>query len=145
MKELLKLTKSGSKTPYLVFHLLENNTLLFSWNGFLDVENIIKTHEESLNLIKKHKIVNLIEDVRKFSGPFSKANDWFVNTYTPAILKLGVDKTAVILNDNVFTQLSVNDLKENPEFKKMGLSYRVFNTIDDATAWIQKETQQATL
>lgn len=145
MKELLKLTKSGSKTPYLVFYLLENNTLLFSWNGFLDVENIIKTHEESLNLIKKHKIVNLIEDVRKFSGPFSKANDWFVNTYTPAILKLGVDKTAVILNDNVFTQLSVNDLKENPEFKKMGLSYRVFNTIDDASEWIQKETQQATL
>lgn len=145
MKELQKLTKPGSKTPYLIFYLTDNNTLLFSWNGFLDVDNIIKVHEQSLDLIKKNKINNLIEDVRKFSGPFSKANDWFVNTYTPAILKLGVEKTAVILNDNVFTQLSVNDLKENPEFKKMGLSYRVFNSIDDANEWIREDSKQTAI
>ena len=128
MKELLKLTKSGSKVPYLTFSLASKNTLLFNWNGFLDVENIIKAHEQSIELIKQHNITSLIEDVRKFSGPFSKANDWFIKTYAPTIIKMGVDKTAVILNDNVFTQLSVNDLKENPEFKKMGLLYKVFNS-----------------
>ncbi|ELR71791.1 hypothetical protein C900_02376 [Fulvivirga imtechensis AK7] len=142
MKELLKLTKAGSKSPYLVFHLIDNDTLLFNWNGFLDVDNIIKVHEQSLELIKKHKIVNLIEDVRKFSGPFSKANDWFINTYTPSIIKLGVKKTAVILNDNVFTELSVTDLKENPEFKKMGLLYRVFGSMEDATEWIREDSKQ---
>lgn len=142
MKELLKLTKPGSKSPYLVFSLIDNNTLLFNWNGFLDVDNIIKAHEQSLELIKKYKVVNLIEDVRKFSGPFSKANDWFINTYTPSIIKLGVSKTAVILNDNVFTELSVNDLKENPEFKKMGLLYRVFGSMEDATEWIRESSKQ---
>ncbi|UII34988.1 hypothetical protein LVD17_14345 [Fulvivirga ulvae] len=143
MKELLKLTKSGSKVPYLTFSLADNNTLMFNWNGFLDVENIIKAHEESLELIKKHNVSHLIEDVRKFSGPFSKANDWFIKTYAPAIIKMGVTKTAVILNENVFTQLSVNDLKENPEFKKMGLLYKVFNSEHDANEWLHQGTKQS--
>ena len=142
MKELLKLTKPNTKTPYLTFYQ-DNDILIFGWNGFLDVENIIKCHEQSLDLIKKHNITKIIEDVRKFSGPFSKANDWFVRTYAPSIIKLGVTKTAVILNDNVFTQLSVNDLKENPEFKQMGLLYRVFNSDYDANEWLEQSSAQS--
>ena len=138
MTELLKLSKSGNKKPYLTFYLKNETTILFKWDGFLDVENIVKAHETSLDLIRKHQVSRLIEDVSDFSGPFSKANDWFVTTYTPAIIKLGVRKTAVVLNDNFFTQLSVNDLKENPEFKKMGLLYRVFNSVKDAEEWFEE-------
>ena len=138
MKELLRLTHGSSKTPYLTFYLDEDNALIFKWKGFVTVESIIEAHKQAYDFIRKHRVNTLIEDVVDFTGPFQDANVWFITEFAPKVLKMGLNRCAVILGENIFTQLTVNKLKENPDFKQLGISYRVFDSMHSAKSWLNE-------
>ena len=135
MKQLLKLSKTNSSEAYLTFYLEDDDTLVFKWRGFVTVDLVILAHKKSLDLIRTNGVKKIIEDVKDFTGPFRDANDWFIESYAPSIKALGVRQTAVILSSNIFTQLTINQLKENPDFKRVGISYRVFESTEDAKKW----------
>lgn len=143
MKELLKLTKGTTGTPYLTFYHEAPDTLVLKWKGFVSVDLIVEAHKKSFDLIKNNRVTKMIEDVQDFTGPFSEANQWFIETYAPKVKRLGINHTAVILSQNIFTQLTVNQLKENEDFKKIGISYRVFESINLAKNWLSESTNIA--
>jgi hypothetical protein len=139
MVEILTLKKQGTGVPFIRYFLREDNILILKWIGFSNAELIIKAHEEVYAMIEKRKITALVEDVTEFNGPFASVNQWFIDTWVPKATKSGLKKAGVIMNENVFTQLSADQLRDNPEFKKLGLGYRIFDKIDTAAAWIHEK------
>lgn len=137
MKDVGSLKKDGSVEPYVRFLLRDDNILVMKWKGFVKGDLIKEAHEVVLGLIDKHKIAGIIEDVVEFSGPFSEVNEWFISYWVPKALKNGLQKAAVLMNSNIFTQLSVEALKENPTFKELGLGYRIFDKMDLAISWLK--------
>lgn len=140
MKELLKLTKGTTGAAYLTFYHETPDILTLEWKGFVTVDLIVEAHKKSLDLIKNNRVTKIIEDVQNFTGPFSEANKWFIETYAPKVKRLGINHTAVILSSNIFTQLTVNQLKENEDFKKIGISYRVFESMNLAKNWLSESS-----
>lgn len=138
-RELASKKKGGSSEPFITFFLQGEGTLTMEWKGFVKGELIKEGHEDALEYIQQHNITGIIEDVVDFSGPFTEVNDWFINYWVPKALQNGLKKAAVLMNKNLFTELSVEALKENPEFKKLGLGYRVFGDINNAMKWLKEE------
>ncbi len=137
MKDLGSLKKDGSVEPYVRFLLRDDNILVMKWKGFVKGDLIKEAHEVVLEILEKNKITGLIEDVIEFSGPFSEVNEWFISYWVPKALENGLKKAGVLMNSNIFTQLSVEALKENPTFKELGLGYRIFDKMDNAVNWLQ--------
>jgi hypothetical protein len=135
-KELGALKRPGMSEPFVKFLLREDNILVMKWKGFVSGDSIKEAHTQVLEHLKKNQVTGLVEDVVDFTGPFHEVNTWFVQVWVPAALKNGLSKAAVIMSKSVFTQLSVNDLKENADFKKLGLGYRIFDRINPAAEWI---------
>lgn len=131
--------KPGSSVPFLTFLLDQDNILIMKWHGFVKGEFIKEGHEDCLKYIQEHKITDLVEDVVDFSGPFAEVNDWFINYWVPKALQRGLKKAAVLMNKDVFTGLSVEALKENPEFKKLGLGYQIFGDMNDVIYWLREK------
>ncbi len=141
MKELASLTKDEGRDPFIKFLLRSDNVLIMQWKGFSKPEQIKQGHEKVLDLISEHKVEGIVEDIVNFTGPFSEVNQWFITNWVPRALKVGMKKAAVLMSTSVFTQLSVEQLKENTDFKKLGLGYRIFGEVEKAAAWI-KETEK---
>jgi hypothetical protein len=139
MKELAILKKEGQTEPYVKFLLHQEGILIMQWKGFVKGDLIKHAHEVVFEHIKKHNITAIVEDVVNFSGPFQDVNAWFISTWVPQALSLGLTHAAVIMSKNFFTQLSVNDLKENPTFKQLGLAYRIFDNLDQSVGWIKEK------
>ena len=141
MQDITSLFRTNNaKSAYLEFQKDEDGVLVFRWkNGFASTEEIINGHKKSLEIIKKHDITALVEDTTDFSGPFQEAFPYFIQEYAPAIKSMGIDMVGVVLNKNLFSTLSVDMLKDNPDFKKVGISYRPFGSFEDVKAWIKSE------
>ena len=141
MKEVASLTKDEGRDPFIKFLLRSDNVLIMQWKGFSKPEQIKQGHEKVLDLISEHKVEGIVEDIVNFTGPFSEVNQWFITNWVPRALKVGLKKAAVLMSTSVFTQLSVEQLKENTDFKKLGLGYRIFGEVEKAATWI-KETEK---
>lgn len=139
MKTLATKQKADAKAPFVSFLLTEDNILIMRWKGFVKGDLIKEAHESVLKFIQEHEVNGIVEDVVDFTGPFSEVNEWFINYWVPKALKIGLKKAAVVMSKNIFTQLSVQDLQENPTFKELGLGYRIFGSLDDAVTWLKEK------
>lgn len=136
MKEIAALKKEGFDIPFVKFLLRKDNVLIMEWKGFVKADLIKEAHEKALSVIKENNVTGLVEDVVNFTGPFTEVNQWFISYWVPAALKVGLKKAGVLMSSSYFTQLSVEQLKENSEFKRLGLGYRIFGEMNKATDWL---------
>ena len=138
----VKLFESNGKVYCNAF--THNKTLIFDWDGTAAIKEIIQAHYDTLALIEKYKLKYIIEDTSKFTGVFEEANQWFIGFYAPKIKSLGIEKTAVVLNQSIFTQLSVNRIKYNKTFQKVGIDYQAFPSREKAYQWLQSTQEIST-
>ena len=47
-------------------------------------------------------------DFRKMKGTFTMLNDWVIEFFRPAV-QIGLKKSAMVLNDDIFTRFATND------------------------------------
>src|SRR5688572_17620738 len=106
MKKELK--KPNSKELYAtITYERQNNLIYLDWNGYLSVELVKSGSEELLGMIKETICPNVLVDNRKVSGPWQSANEWYERDWNPRAAKVGLTHMAVIMSDNIFTQLSL--------------------------------------
>lgn len=140
-REIATKKKNGSDQPYLRFIQQPNQILVMQWKGFVKADLIKEGHEDALRYIQQYQFKGIVEDVVDFSGPFTEVNEWFIQYWVPQALQRGLKKAAVLMNKNLFTQLSVEALKENPAFKQLGLGYRIFGELEEALSWLEHQDQ----
>lgn len=112
----------------------ESNLIYVDWDGFLTVDLVKSGSEELLKLIIETKANKVLVDNRKVSGPWQAANEWYQMDWNPRAAKHGLTDMAVIMSDNVFTQLSLQGFTKVTQ----GVyAVCVFNSESKARTWLK--------
>jgi hypothetical protein len=135
MKKELK--RPNSKDFYATITFEKANNLIYlDWNGYLSVELVKSGSEELLAVIKESGCSNVLVDNRKVSGPWQAANEWYANDWNPRAAKAGLNNMAVIMSDNIFTQLSLQGFAK---VSKGVFTVNIFNADVPARRWLKEQ------
>ena len=140
MKKELKRPGPGGTAYATLTYEKEHNWIYLDWNGFLTVDLVKEGSEELLKLIKELKVSKVLVDNRKVSGPWQAANEWYEKDWNPRAVKEGLRNMAVIMSDNLFTQLSL----QNFEKITSGVyTVHIFNADAPARTWLKEQVTVA--
>ncbi len=117
-----------------------NNLIYLDWNGYLNVDLVKAGSEELLKLIKQHRVNKVLVDNRKVSGPWQAANEWYQTDWNPRAAKEGLTDMAVIMSENIFTQLSLQGFAK---VTKGVYTVNVFNAEAPARKWLLEQVTSA--
>ncbi len=135
MKNELK--RGNTKDVYVTLTFEKENDLIFvDWNGYLNVDLVKSGSEELLLMIKQYKPTKVLVDNRKVSGPWQAANQWYQTDWNPRAAKAGSTDMAVIMSDNIFTQLSLQGFTK---VTKGVYAVCVFNGEPQARRWLKEQ------
>jgi hypothetical protein len=132
MKKELK--RPNGETYATLTHEKANDLIYLDWNGFLTVDLVKEGSEELLKLIKAVKCGKILVDNRKVSGPWQAANEWYQNDWNPRAAKEGLTDMAIIMSENIFSQLSLQG------FAKVTAGVyttNIFNADGPAREWLK--------
>jgi len=139
MKKELK--RPTGKELYATLTLEKQNDLIFlDWNGYLNLDLVKAGSEELLVWIKQHKVTKVLVDNSKVSGTWQAANSWYETDWNPRAAKEGLAFMAIIMSDNVFTQLSAQGFVK---VTKGLYTVNIFNGASQARAWLAEQKAAA--
>lgn len=139
MKKVLKRPDGGDVYATITFEK-ENNLIYLDWNGFLTVDLVKSGSEELLNVIKQTFCKKVLVDNRKVSGPWQAANQWYETDWNPRAAKAGLTDMAVIMSENIFTQLSLQGFAK---VSKGVFTVNIFNADQPARKWLKEQVAAA--
>lgn len=103
----------------------------FTFDGYANVEEHKSMYVKAFEYMKTHTTEAFIMDFRNMKGTFTMLNDWVIETFRPAVA-MGLKKTAMILNEDIFTQFAANDALKKVTLIKI----QVFKDLEDADKWL---------
>src|SRR5512145_3315144 len=83
--------------------------ILFTFHGFVNLEEAKKMYLEVLQFMKNHKTRAFINDLRMLKGTFTALNNWLIEHMKPAV-QMGLKYDAIVVNSDIFTSFAVDDL-----------------------------------
>lgn len=112
-----------------------NGIIHYSWNTTPTSEEFRFALNKGLEVIKATKANKWVGDVRQL-GAIDVSDQTWVNTeWFPSALQLGIKKMAVILGDDIFNQMSVEEIMNNVEGSDFVLRY--FPGTEEAVKWLK--------
>lgn len=139
MDKIVALKNDVGATFFEMYFLQEANCLYCNWLGYTIRTDSIAGSTEMMKWAAEHAaakgVTAIINDNRKKQGTWADVVDWISEVWSPAMYKAGIRKNAVILSDDIFTQLSAEALQENSEKAGFVVTNR-FNSMEEAVAWI---------
>jgi hypothetical protein len=139
MKKVLKRPAGGDAYATITFEK-ENNLIYLDWNGFLTVDLVKSGSEELLNVIRETFCGKVLVDNRKVSGPWQAANQWYETDWNPRAAKAGLTDMAVIMSENIFTQLSLQGFTK---VTRGVYTVNIFNADQPARKWLKEQVSTA--
>ncbi|UZR96611.1 hypothetical protein [Chondrinema litorale] len=129
-----ELKRSSGSTFATIYVEQDNDLIYIDWDGFLSVDQVKEGSEELLKIFKTVSgISKILVNNQKVTGPWSKANDWYVNDWNPRAIKAGLKFMAVIESENIFTQLSLQGFQKVTS----GFETQRFIGEDKARTWLK--------
>lgn len=121
------------------FHFLDlsytkQNIFFHGWIGYRtndQIKQVLDGH--FMNLYKQYKCKNMIIENSRMSGSFNEINDWLATYFMPKMIEIGLKNNAVVLPQNIFAQLAVEEWDK----KVGGFTTRNFGSVNDALNWLR--------
>jgi hypothetical protein len=103
------------------------------WTGdFEGVENFTYGLMAVLQNIKQYHSKKWLADLSKIEGDFEFAKTFIADTVVPTAMKYGLEFEALVLPNNIFAMLAVQETL----MKINDLEIQIFGTVDDAKKWL---------
>jgi len=110
-----------------------------SWIGYTGVEQVMQGSALILEFVRKHRRRLLLVDSRLEEGPWNDSNRWILEEWLPEVTAAGLEKTAIIPSDNIFSAMSAREHMETAQ--ERGFDVRVFDSETKARKWLAEENQ----
>ena len=122
--------------PYVTLELDEPlKCLTQRWKGFAKSEQFREGINKSLEIFQRKPINKIISDTQNASLVRKEDTDWVATTIIPKLVQCGLRYMAFIVPTNVFTQISVDNFKNEA---KGGVRIQYFDDYEKAKEWISK-------
>ena len=114
--------------------------LIQTWKGFAKSENFREAINQSLEIIKKGGLDKIISDTKDAALVSKDDTKWVAQVVTPQMVQHGLRYMAFIVPANVFTQIAVDNFKEDADSV---VKIRYFDQVEDAKDWMSKSMATA--
>lgn len=112
------------------------------WTGkFEDAEHFSYGLMAVLENIKEFKAKKWLADLTQIEGDFEFAKSFIAETIVPIAMRYGLQFEALVLPDNIFAMLSVQETLQ----KINELEIRCFGTVEEAKDWLASKTPLVTI
>jgi hypothetical protein len=106
------------------------------WTGkFESPENMTYGLMTVLENIKEFRAKKWLADLTKIEGDFEFAKLFIAETVVPQAMRYGLEFEALVLPNNIFAMLSVQETLQ----KINDLEIRIFGTVEDAKDWLNEK------
>ena len=103
------------------------------WIGYRSIEQMKDVLEgHFIKVFAENPCKSMLMESSRMSGSFSDINNWFAMTYMPKLMNLGLKNIAVVLPENIFAQLAMNDWTK----KLRGFNVKTFSSLSEALTWV---------
>jgi hypothetical protein len=116
--------------------------LLQEWKGFCIPKELKDGHQKVINLVKEYEFTHLISVIIELEGAFEEVNDWFLKEFNPKMIELGMQYEAIVQSEDLFSQLSTEDLIEDSKLKEIGYHMRLFDSTEKSLEWFEEENKK---
>ncbi|WP_291722291.1 hypothetical protein [Bernardetia sp.] len=139
-KTLLTDIQNELGDTYAQYYKLEQypHILLQEWKGFCMPDELKTGHQKVIDLVTKHKFTHLISVIVDIEGSFEETNEWFLTEFNPKMVELGMKYEAIIQSENLFAQLSAEELVEDSTLKEIGYHMRLFDSVEKGLEWFEE-------
>jgi len=117
-------------------YIADKKRINFTFNGYPVVDAIQEMFLNTIDFMKENQTVAFYNDLRNAKGTFTNLIDWLVNDMKVAI-ELGLKYDAVVLNDDVFSVFSANNLST----KVTKIEIQMFKDPVEAEKWLDSKEQ----
>lgn len=128
-----ELQNSAGETYVTVYYDDDCKWTVDIWTGkFESVENFTYGLMTVLENIREFRAKKWLADLSRIEGDFSFAKSFIAETVVPRAMKYGLEYEALVLPNNIFAMLSVQEALQ----KINDLEIRIFGTVEDAKDWL---------
>jgi hypothetical protein len=131
-----ELKNAAGQTYVTVYYDDDLKCTVDVWTGkFESVENFTYGLMEVLENIKEFNAKKWLADLEKIEGDFEFAKSFIAETIVPQAMKYGLEFEALVLPNNIFGMLSVQETMQ----KMNHLEIRMFGNVEDAKDWLNEK------
>jgi hypothetical protein len=131
-----ELKNSAGNTYVTVYYEDDWKCTVDVWTGDFDgVENFTYGLMAVLENIREFRAKKWLADLSRIEGDFEFAKTFIAETVVPAAMKHGLEFEAIVLPNNIFAMLSVQETLQ----KINNLEIRIFGTVEDAKEWLMQK------
>lgn len=119
-----------------VFYLPNTNIGLSRWNGFSYGDEYRNAMDKIIEFYTEKKITKILANLEKFDVITDEDQKWTNETWFPKLLGAGVKRMAVVVSQDAFSQMSVEDVLSKVE--SLDFVSQFFNSEEAAHKWLEK-------
>lgn len=114
----------------------ELKCIIQTWKGFYNSDAFrLGVNQTNQLFVQKSPVDAFLVDISQSSVIKKEDTDWAARTAIPAAIKNGLKYYGFVLPANVFTQVSLNNFKQ--ELNQPSLEIRLFDSIENAKNWVR--------
>ena len=128
------ITKLNQTFHFIDLSYAKQGIFFHGWIGYRTTDQIKQVLDgHFMDLYMQYKCKSMLIENTRMSGSFADINDWLAGYFMPKMIGFGLKNNAVVLPQNIFAQLGVEDWD-----KKVGCFVsRNFGSVSDAINWLK--------
>ena len=126
------------KEPFAQIHYEPANRILYcEWTGYLKLDETRESCQMIIDFVKEHQLKRQLSVHSRLKILSMPLQDYLINDFFPQLEQNGLRKTAVILSDDVFAQVTA----ENVGLRAGSSRHQIksFTAMEEARGWLTRE------
>jgi hypothetical protein len=118
-----------------VFFDTSINAVQITWKAYATTEEFREVLHHALTLMNERKADKWLANTKSLGVINPEDHVWFNEVWMPQAMEAGTRRVAMIVSDDVFAQLSMDDIMD--EVREIApVRDRFFTTIEEAREWL---------
>jgi len=123
------------KAPYLLLQYNEQEKyIVANWQHFPLSEEFRVGMDHLIRLMEEKKIGKVLTDTRKMGAISPDDQDWSINEWLPRAFKAGYRRIAIVISEDIFNQMSVEDIMSR--VKGVDFVTQYFPSLEEGRKWL---------
>ncbi|PSR56260.1 hypothetical protein AHMF7605_23540 [Adhaeribacter arboris] len=108
----IELKKENGDVFLIAERMPDNSYVLAQWIGIQTLDTVRQGGNHYIKMLQNQPCAKLLNSHAELIGPWTVANDWIVQVWTPKVQALGLRYMAQVLAPGVYGQMSFHQLHQ---------------------------------
>lgn len=115
----------------------EQNAIVLHWHENPTSAELKFALNTARDFVKVNNVTNWVANTAKLGVVSDEDQEWVNNEWFPTLLKAGIKNMAIVVAQNIFGQMSIEEIMGTLN-AETGFESRYFNNLEEAITWIEQ-------